>query len=176
MSKEDKFIDKIVNNTIGNVEIKPNGNWQSFQNNYLNNSLQITNAANNSTYFVNSTTKFAGIISSKLTIISTLVITVVGITYFTVSNSTENYNSKVIKNSTFNVENNFEKRSPVEITIAEENKVNPIKDVVVEEKSNENITNLENTGKITDTVNIVVNKDVVIKKTIIVKDTVIKKK
>lgn len=185
---KEKFIDKVVKESLGDLKIKPNSNWQSFQNKLANNNvLQNTNIISNSSNFTNFGTKFVSFVTSKVTIISTVVLSTIGTTLLISKSETEtNSKSKDLQNVSF-IENKDNKRV-VEISEEIETKTNE-KEVANSNKlqDNKEVTNFENENNvaefenenikiieedIVDTVEVIAKKNIVIKKTIVVVDTV----
>lgn len=173
MKKE--FIDNMVKNSLENMKVKPEANWQSFQKSYLNNTYKVElnqDIAN----FSNTSSKFIQFLTSKLTIISTVVLTTVGTTILLTNNN--NTNNTAVSQSIVSKE--FTKTETKRQVIIEQEPVDE-KNIQKSEntisENNQLTTKAEETEEITgdiiDTVKVGVKQDVVIKKVIVKKDTLI---
>jgi hypothetical protein len=168
MNMKKEFIDNIIKDSFENLKVKPDTNWQSFQNNFLNNSIQQTNITNNLTNYTSYSSRISSFFTSKITIISTVILSTVGLTVLFTTKNFELDNS-VSKNIVY-TDLSEKINSRRHFTEAELEQPKVIDNV---EPDNKEFTEevILSEGVI-DTVQVEIKQNVIIKKTIIKKDTV----
>jgi len=172
MENNTDYIDNLANNLLNNMQVTPNANWNSFESKFLNRQTMTQNVSS-STKYKNIFNKFTNVLTTKVVVVSTIVL--ITIAYFTVNNqnNAEVTNIKKIKkenlliNLSENRRDNIKKNQTIFIDENLKDK-NIIKTKNKTKKIEQKITNVN----VVDTVQVAVQKKIIVKKLIYKKDTV----